>query len=100
MVCVTRGDGGHVITVKVGWTIGVDLHAPGSDWSAPVELGARVLRRTGAITRHAGAVEVAYNAVAPGATNLRATERPVCAPGRACPQFIVLWDVHVRVTDR
>jgi hypothetical protein len=99
-VCLTRSAGGHTIAVKVGWTIGVDLHAPHSYWSAPAAIGARVLRQAGAVARRAGAVEVAYNAVAPGATSLRATERPICAPRRACPQFIVLWDVHVRVTGR
>ena len=99
-VCVTRSAGGHTVTVGVGWTVGINLHAPNSAWSGPSELGARLLRQIGGVRRGGGAVEVAYRAVAPGRTELRASERPVCPPARMCPQYILLWEVHIRVTGR
>ncbi len=99
-VCVTPSANGHTVTLGVGWTVTLDLHAPNSAWSDPSELGARLLRQIGAVRRDGGTVEVTYRAVAPGRTGLRALERPVCPPTRACPQFILVWEVHVRVTGR
>jgi hypothetical protein len=99
-VCVTRSADGHTVTLGVGWTLGVDLHAPNSAWSGPSELGARLLRQIGGVRRDGGTVEVTYKTIAPGRTDLRAFERPVCPPARACPQFILLWEVHIRVTGR
>ena len=97
-VCITSSANGHEVEVKVGWTLAVDLHAPGMLWSDPVELGARLLREIGPVRRNGGAVEVRYRTVAPGRTDLRAFERPVCRPRRVCPQFIVVWEVHLRVS--
>ena len=99
-VCVTRSANGHTVTVGVGWTVGLNLHAPNSVWSGPSELGARVLRQIGGVRREGGTVEVAYRAVAPGRTELRAFERPVCPPARMCPQYVLVWEVHIRVTGR
>jgi len=99
-VCVTAGADGRTITLRVGWTLGVDLHAPHRVWSAPSALGGGVLRQIGAIRRDGGAVRASYRTVAPGRAELRAFERPVCPPARACPQFIIEWQVHIRVTGR
>jgi hypothetical protein len=99
-VCVTRSANGHTVAVGVGWTVGIDLHAPNSVWSGPSELGARLLRQIGGVRRDGGAVEVAYRAAAPGRTELRAFERPVCPPARMCPQYVLVWEVHIRVTGQ
>lgn len=99
-MCVTSDDDGHTVTVAVGWTVGVDLRTPNSLWSVPSQSHARVLRQIGALRRSGGAVQVAYKAVAPGRTELRALERPACRPGQMCPQFILLWRLYVRVTGR
>jgi hypothetical protein len=99
-VCVTRAADGHTVTVGVGWTIRVDLHAPSSVWAAPSQSGAHLLRQIGAAHRSSGGVQVTYGAIAPGKTELRASERPMCTPGRMCPQFIVLWQLYVRVAGR
>lgn len=99
-VCITRGENGRTVTVGIGWTVGVQLRAQGFVWSAPTQLSPRVLRQAGSVVRANGGVQVDYTAVAAGRTTLQATERPRCAPGRACPQFIVLWQVHVRVNRR
>jgi hypothetical protein len=97
-VCLTRSAGGHTIRVGVGWTIGLDLQSSGGSWSGPVQTGARLLRQLGAVRRDTGGFVVSYRATAPGQTALRAFERPVCAPMRACPQYILLWQVNVRVS--
>lgn len=99
-MCVTRTADGRTVTVGVGWTIRVDLHAPSTLWAGPSQSRAHLLRQIGAAHRGSGGVQVAYRAIAPGKTELRASERPVCPPGRMCPQFIVLWQLYVRVVGR
>jgi hypothetical protein len=99
-VCITSKANGHTVRLGIGWTVGLDLHAPGGAWSDPSEVGARLLRQIAGVRRDGGAVEVLYRTVAPGRTNLRAFERPVCPPARMCPQFVLLWEVHIRVTGR
>jgi hypothetical protein len=97
-VCVRSSANGHSVTVGVGWTVGLDLHAPNSVWSAPAEFGARLLRQIGGVRLGGGAAEVAYRAVAPGRTELRASERPVCLPAHVCPLYILVWGVPIIVT--
>jgi hypothetical protein len=99
-VCITRADDGRTVTVGIDWTVGVELRAQGLVWSAPFQLSPRLLRQVGGVARANGGVQVAYTARARGRTTLQATERPICAPGRACPQFIVLWLVHIHVNGR
>jgi len=99
-VCLTRSDSGHTVTVGVGWTVSVSLLASSTAWSTPSETGHHLLRQIGGVRRDAAAVDVAYRAIAPGRTALRAFERPICLPGRACPQFILLWQVDIRVGGR
>jgi hypothetical protein len=99
-VCITASANGQTVVVGVGWRVGVDLQGSERAWSAPVEGGADLLRQVAGVRRDGGAVQVAYTAVAPGRTDLRATERPLCRPGRMCPQFILLWQVHIQVSGR
>jgi hypothetical protein len=99
-VCLTRSAGGHTIKVGIAWTIGLDLQASSSAWSGPLQTGARLLRQLGPIRREAGGLAVSYRAIAPGQTALRAFERPVCGAMQACPQYILLWQVNVRVSSR
>jgi hypothetical protein len=97
-VCVTASANGRTIAVGVGRTLAVDLSTPSGIWSGPVELGPRLLRQDGEVRRAGGGVSVAYTAASPGRTELRAFERPLCRPARACPQFILLWELHIRVS--
>jgi hypothetical protein len=97
-VCVTAPANGRTVAVGVGWVVEVDLYAPNSTWSDPVALAPRLLRQSGEVRRVDGGVSVAYRAIAPGKTELRAFERPLCRPARACPQFILVWLVHIRVS--
>jgi hypothetical protein len=97
-VCLTRSSGGRTIQIGVGWTVGVELRTPSGVWTVPVQAGAHLLRQRGGVRRDGGAVEVSYRALARGRTALRAFERPVCPPMRACPQYILLWQVELRVS--
>jgi hypothetical protein len=99
-VCLTRSSGGRTIGVGVGWTVAVELRTPDGVWSVPTQVGAHLLRQQGGVDRQAGAVAVSYRALAPGRTALRAFERPVCPPMRACPQYILVWQVELRVSRR
>jgi hypothetical protein len=96
-VCITPSAAGHTVTLPVRSAVDVDLRRPGSVWSGLSEVGPHLLRPDGAVRYDAGAISASYEAVAPGRTALRAIERPRCAPTRACPQFIVLWQVAIRV---
>ncbi len=97
-VCLTRSSGDRTIQVGVGWTVGVELQTPSGVWSLPAQSGAQLLRQLGGVRRTGGGVEVSYRALAPGRTALRAFERPVCPPMRACPQYILVWQVELRVS--
>jgi hypothetical protein len=96
-VCIAPSADGQTVTLTVGWTVDVDLRASNSVWSGLSEVGADLLHRIGALRHDAGAVSASYRAVEPGRTALRAFERPRCTPTRACPQFILLWQVNIRV---
>ena len=99
-VCVTDRARGHTVRLLTGWTLTLRLDAPGRSFSAPRRYGPAALRALGA-PRHNGTELVArYRAVRPGTVSLRATERPVCRPGAACPDYVSLWTLTVRVNRR
>jgi hypothetical protein len=98
LVCTTAASNGHSVAVGVGWTIEVVLQGSRGIWSAPEEFGQRLLAQLGGIRRDGGGVSVAYRTVGAGKTGLRAFSRPLCRPGRVCPQFILTWQLHIRVT--
>ncbi len=95
-LCVMADDDGRTITVRVGQSLTLELKARGRSFGEPTESGAKVLERIGA-SRSGSAAEAYYRAVGPGRVQLRALERPLCGRGRACPQFIELWQIQVRV---
>jgi hypothetical protein len=97
-VCLTRSSGGRTVGVGVGWTVAVELRTPAGVWSAPTQVGAHLLRQLGGVRHDGGGVAVFYRAQAPGRTALRAFERPVCPPMRACPQYILAWQVQLHVS--
>jgi hypothetical protein len=97
-VCATAASNGRTVALAVGWAIEVDLRESGSIWSAPEEVGERLLAQLGGVRRAGGGVHVRYQAVAAGETELRAFARPLCGPRRACPQFILAWRLRIRVS--
>jgi hypothetical protein len=94
--CITANDEGRTITVRVGETFTLELKASGRSFGEPTESGAKALELIGA-SRSGSAAEAYYRAVSIGRIWLRAPERPLCRRGRACPMFIELWQVQVRV---
>lgn len=95
-ICITAAERYRTISVRVGATFTLELRAPRRSFSEPMESGAKVLELIGS-SRSGGAAEAYYRALAPGSVELRSVERPVCRPGRACPLFLVLWEVTVLV---
>jgi hypothetical protein len=99
-ICLTPTSSGKTVTLTIGATVDVALRAASSLWSGLSQVGPRLLRPLGSTRAGAGAIEASYRAIEAGHTALRAFERPVCPPMRACPQFILLWQVNIRVRPR
>jgi hypothetical protein len=100
VVCIDRGDGGHTVHVALGQTVMVRLGGSGLRWSDLHEVGPHLVDQHGATAVRHGVLTAAYVATAVGRTGLRASEAPTCARGKACPQFIVLWQVRIVVARR
>jgi hypothetical protein len=100
VVCLSRTDGGHSVPVGVGQTVTVELGGSGLQWSGLREVGPHLLRQHGATVERGGALTASYVATKAGRTVLRAGGAPKCAPGEACPQFILLWQVRVVIAPR
>jgi len=96
-VCVDRADGGHTVHVRLGEDLRVVLAGTTLRWTGPRQVGPHLLRSHGHPTNHAGTLRASYVAVAVGRTTLEASGAPICTPGQACPQFILLWQVRVVV---
>jgi hypothetical protein len=100
VVCVGRGDGGHVVHVALGQAVMVELGGSGLRWSGLRQLNPRLLQQHGTTKVRRGALSATYVAKVAGRTGLRASGAPTCARGTACPQFIVLWQVRIVVARR
>jgi len=96
-VCLTAASSGQTITLSEGTVVNVELRSAASSWRGLSEVGPQLLHQFDSGRHGAGAVEASYTAIEPGHTELRAFERPICRPTRACPQFILLWQVAIRV---
>ena len=97
VACVDRGDGGRTVHVRGGHILRVVLGGATLRWSGLHQVGPALLRRSGRIVSRDGGIMASYRAVKAGHTTLRAGGAPLCAPGRACPQFVLLWQVRVVV---
>jgi hypothetical protein len=95
VACVDRSDGGHTVHLQAGHVLRVQLGGTTLRWSGLHQVGPDLLRRSGAIVDRNGGIMASYRAVKAGHTTLRAGGAPKCAPGHACPQFILLWQVRV-----
>jgi len=96
-VCVDRADGGRTVHLRVGQRVQVVLSGATLQWSGPRLVGPHLLRLRGRATDGAGTLRASYVAVGAGRTTLEASGAPKCSPGKACPQFILLWQVRVVV---
>jgi hypothetical protein len=100
VVCIGRADGGHSVHVVQGQTVTVGLTASGLRWSDLHQVGPHLLHQHGATVLRGGTHTASYVATTAGRTALRASGAPTCAPGQACPQFILLWQVRVIIARR
>jgi hypothetical protein len=97
VVCIDRADGGHSVHVRVGQTLMVVLNGSTLRWSGLRQVGPLLLRAKGAVSHRGGGLTASYTAAKAGRTALRADGAPKCSPGKACPQFLLLWQVRVVV---
>jgi hypothetical protein len=96
-VCVDRADGGRAVPVRIGQTVRVALSGSTLRWGGLRQVGPALLHRNGGVRQRAGGLTASYTAVKAGRTTLRASGAPKCSPGKACPQFILVWQVHLVV---
>jgi|GEM_PF-2689895 len=83
------------VTTRVGDTIHVVLN-PGLRWSTPMsDLSAVVVENVQ--RQSTGGLDADLIAVHAGRATVTAMGTALCPPGGACPQFIVLWRLHVTV---
>ncbi len=99
-VCLTETARGHTVQLAVGWTLTLRLGAPGRRFSAPRLSGGNALRGLGPARRNGTEVIASFRAVSAGTVQLMATEGPVCHRGSACPDYLALWTLSVRVSRR
>ncbi len=97
VACVDRSDGGRTVHVRLGHVLKVALGGTTLRWSGLHQVGPSLLRRSGRIVSRDGGIMASYTAVKTGHTTLQAGGAPKSAPGRACPQFVLLWQVRVVV---
>jgi hypothetical protein len=97
---VTETARGHTVQLAVGWTLTLRLGAPGRRFGVPIQYGGEVLRALGPPRRNGGELIASFRAARPGTVQLRATEQPVCRSSLACPDYVALWMVTVRVNRR
>jgi len=100
VVCIGRADGGHSVHVVQGQTVTVGLAGSGLRWSDLHQVGPHLLHPHGATVVRSGTLTASFVATTAGRTGLRASGAPTCAPGEACPQFILLWQVRIVIAPR
>lgn len=99
---LTNQDTGMTVQVTTGQTVVLSL-AAGSGMQ-PWQVGTpdpNVLApapNTAATTTQ-GVTQSTFQAVGAGTTQLTASDRPSCAAGEMCPQFIIAYQVTVDVSD-
>jgi hypothetical protein len=97
-VCLDRADSGHTVHVRVRQEVQVMLAGTALDWNGLRQVAPRLLRLRGRATIDGtGSLIASYLAVRAGRTALQASGAPRCSPGKACPQFMLLWRVRVVV---
>jgi hypothetical protein len=98
---VTVTENTHAVTIRVGQTLAVVLHArPGmASWSAVRSSDESVLAPivNPAASAARGVTLAAFKAIAPGTARIDATAAPDCSPGQACPAYLMLLTIEVTV---
>jgi hypothetical protein len=89
------------ITIHAGQKLEVVLHARSgmTNWSNVRSSDTSVLSQivNPAATAVRGVTLAAFQALAPGQTDITATSGALCSPGEACPMYVMLYSVTVTV---
>lgn len=98
---VTVDENTHAVTLHVGQTLAVVLHArPGmASWNSVRSSDQSVLSPivNPAASAVRGVTLAAFRAIAPGMARVSATAAPDCSPGQACPAYVMLLTIEVTV---
>jgi len=97
LVCVTAGDSGHRVQIRIGQRLTVTLNDAGLVWSTIREIGPPLLKQLGHPIVAGTFLKTSYAAVDAGQTALQASAAARCSAGQACPQFMLLWRVQLHV---
>jgi hypothetical protein len=99
---VTVTENSHAVTLHVGQTLAVVLHArPGmASWTSVRSSDQSVLSPivNPAASAVRGVTLAAFRAIATGTARVSATAAPDCSPGQACPAYVMLLTIEVTVT--
>ena len=87
-------DNGATLTMRVGQTFTLALGD--LNWD-PTVADQSILARLPNVAMIRGAQGI-YRAYRPGSTTLRASGRPVCGAGQACPMYVLLFQITVQVS--
>jgi hypothetical protein len=98
---VTATENTHAVTLRVGQTLAVVLHArPGmANWTTARSSDESVLAPivNPAASAARGVTLAAFKAIAPGTARIDATAAPDCSPGQACPAYVMVLTIEVTV---
>jgi hypothetical protein len=98
---VTVTENTHAVTIRVGQTLAVVLHArPGmASWttvrSSDESVLAPIVNPAASAAR--GVTLAAFKAIAAGTARVDATAAPDCSPGQACPAYLMVLTIEVTV---
>jgi hypothetical protein len=91
----------RAVTLRVGQKLEAALHARTgmTSWNGVRSSDTTILASivNPAATSVRGVTLAAFQAISPGTTRITATAGPVCSPGMACPQYMMLLAIDVTV---
>ena len=99
---VTVTENTHAVTLRVGQTLAVVLHARAgmTNWngvrSSDPSVLAPIVNPAASAAR--GVTLAAFKAIAPGKAQIDATAGPDCSPGQACPAYLIVLTIEIDVT--
>jgi len=87
-----------LVTLDVGTTFVIELGS-GLQWSG-LHSTSPAVAVSNQVAVTGGGLTATATATAPGSATLSAYGAPICAPGTACPQIVMLWTLDVVVSAR
>ncbi len=98
LVTLTNSSNGSSVVASKGELVVVQLSEGPLQWSeAQAVQSTPVLVRVSGSTSTTGSSMTTFRVANHGRVELKATGRPICGSGGACPQYVLLWHVTVVV---